>query len=918
MIKPTAARLLIPAILTILVLNSINADTTESRRALVIGNGAYHSSPLKNPVNDAEAVGAKLSELGFAVTMKTDVTLSEMETLVRDFTEDLKLSKGTGLFFYAGHAVQVNGYNYLIPLGAGIEAEDEVAFKAFNSGQLLEKMESAGNAANLIILDACRDNPFAASFRSSSRGLSMVEAPAGSLIAYATAPGKTAADGDGEHGVFTSALLNHIEDPGTDVEILLRDVRADVIRVTEGKQTPWTSSSLVTPFYFADSELILAKIAARKEAVMSELTSLNREIERLNEAQKAAESDSERRGLELEQEKHEARMEAARLEAEQLKREEERQRQEAARRRSEEAARTRMLAEEKAQQEQLLAAAEEKRHEMEALKRAGDDPDILLGNINALEESIKEIERSYASAWSTISGEIAATYRIKQEAIDAIEIDPWESDAEFQIRIDKLKNDLNRQERSEQNSRKTSHEQSKEEQLQDLKTQLAAAVTALESKSWTLSGSEVKLTPFDFNRDLKEWPFRVESLNPAVPYTTILSTALRDSEDLRADYQKIDRSLKSSALFAEITYGYDHKSEYSGMMTVYDLIVKSVRIIDLLDENRTFISDNKSCIAASFSFIEQRNEPRSMFKERSFSSEDGALDVYYRGAHIGTTPFKSDLFLPGIYPFLLNSSSNKAGGGISIVSIPEESYRQIMLEAPLVFVHGGTFNMGDRSGDSDEKPAHSVSISSSFHMGKYELTTKLYRFIRWGTAPANADDGEKPATGISWFDAVEFCNQLSLKEGLDPVYRINETSVYWDREKNGYRLPTEAEWEYAARGGAVDSDSGSYAGNRRLDTVGWSKNNSGGQLHPVGQKAANELGIYDMNGNVWEWCWDWYGEYSSASARDPQGPWTGETKVLRSGDFNQSSMYCDNTNRYDEEPEHRSLSIGLRLVRNAE
>ena len=918
MIRKTAVRLFVPTLLIILIFTSLHADTAESRTALVIGNGVYRSSPLRNPVNDAKAVGTKLTELGFAVTMKTDVTLSEMETLVRNFTEDLKASKGTGLFFYAGHAVQVDGYNYLIPLGAGIEAEDEVAFKAFNSGQLLEKMESAGNAANLIILDACRDNPFAASFRSSSRGLSMVEAPAGSLIAYATAPGKTASDGDDEHGVFTSALLNHIEDPGIDVEVILRDVRAEVIRKTQGKQTPWTSSSLVSPFYFADSQLILAKIAARKEALSAELASLNREIERLNEAQKAAESDSDRRGLELEQKKQEARLEAARLEAEELKREEERQRQEAELRRNEEAARIRMLTEEKAQQAQLLAAAEEKRREMEALKQAGDDPDILLGNINALEESIKEIEQSYASAWAAISGEIAATYRIKQEAIDAIEIDPWESDTEFNTRIDKLKNGLDRQKRNEQNSRKASHERSKDEQLQDLKSQLASAVRALESKRWTLSGSEVKLTPFEFNRNLKEWPFRVESQNPAVPYTTILSKVFRDSEDLRTDYQKIDRALKSSSLSVEITYGYDHKSENSGMMTVYDLIIRSVRIVDLLDENRIVVSDNKSRIAATFSYVEQRNEPRSMFKERSFSSQDESLEVYYRGAHIGTTPFKSDLFLSGIYPFLLKSRSNQAGGGITVVAIPEESYREIMLEAPLVFVQRGSFIMGSAQGSSDEKPAHSVSLSSSFNMGKYELTTKLYRFIRWGTASVNAEDGDKPATGISWLDAVEFCNQLSLQEGLEPVYRINETSVFWDREKNGYRLPTEAEWEYAARGGAVDSDSGAYAGNRRIDSVGWFKNNSSGRVHPVGQKSANELGIYDMSGNVWEWCWDWYGEYSSAPATDPKGPWTGETKVLRSGDFNQSSGYCDNYNRYDEEPEHRSSSIGLRLVRNAE
>ncbi len=278
-------RFVILLLLTVFIFYPIFGEDTQSRTALIIGNSNYASSPLKNPVNDASAMAERLSTLGFEVTLKTNVTLSEMEASVRRFAADLEKNRGVGLFFYAGHAVQVDGYNYLIPLGAGIESEDEIKFHAYNAGQVLESMEGAGNGANLIFLDACRDNPFAASFRSSSRGLRMVEAPSGSLIAYATAPGKTAADGDGVNGVFTEALLNHIDEPEIDVEVLLRDVRADVIEKTDGKQTPWTSSSLITPFYFADSELIFSRIAARKEAVSAEVVTLNREIERLKMGQ---------------------------------------------------------------------------------------------------------------------------------------------------------------------------------------------------------------------------------------------------------------------------------------------------------------------------------------------------------------------------------------------------------------------------------------------------------------------------------------------------------------------------------------------------------------------------------------------------------------------------------------------------------
>ncbi len=230
-------------------------DTTDTERriALVIGNGGYKSSPLKNPVNDAVDVSARLGRLGFEVAKGMDMTRKEMRKAIRKYGNDLKKG-GVGLFYYSGHGMQVKGRNYLIPVGVDIQSEDEVEDEAIDAGMVLRKMDSAGNAMNMVFLDACRDNPFARSFRSSQGGLAQMDAPSGSLIVYSTAPGSIAADGSGRNGTFTKNLLLHLSISGLEVGQLLRKVRVSVKKETGGKQIPWESSSLEGNFYFVSKE----------------------------------------------------------------------------------------------------------------------------------------------------------------------------------------------------------------------------------------------------------------------------------------------------------------------------------------------------------------------------------------------------------------------------------------------------------------------------------------------------------------------------------------------------------------------------------------------------------------------------------------------------------------------------------------
>jgi uncharacterized caspase-like protein len=221
----------------------------DQRLALVIGNSRYINSPLANPVNDAEDIAAALEKTGFEVILKTDANRRAMEQAVRDFGRRLR-SGGVGLFYYAGHGLQIDGRNYLIPVDAVIESESDARYESVDAGRVLGKMEDAGNGLNIVILDACRDNPFARSFRSGQKGLAKMDAPVGSLLAYSTAPGSVAADGTGRNGLYTSKLLRFIHAPGIKIEDMFKQVRREVMAESGKKQVPWESSSMAGDFYF--------------------------------------------------------------------------------------------------------------------------------------------------------------------------------------------------------------------------------------------------------------------------------------------------------------------------------------------------------------------------------------------------------------------------------------------------------------------------------------------------------------------------------------------------------------------------------------------------------------------------------------------------------------------------------------------
>ncbi|MGV8059704.1 MAG: caspase family protein [Smithellaceae bacterium] len=239
-------------VLTILTLinPSPSSAANERRMALVIGNGSYAASPLRNPVNDATDMASSLKMMGFNVILKTNASKKDMGKAVEDFEKQLK-GRDVGLFYYAGHGVQVNGVNYLIPIGSKVNEETDMEYEAIDAGRILAAMHNAKSRVNIVILDACRDNPYVRSFRSSTRGLAVIaRAPTGTIISYSTSPGDVALDGKGRNSPYTSLLMQYMKQPGLTIEQVFKNVRQKIDSDTDGKQVPWELSSLKGDFFF--------------------------------------------------------------------------------------------------------------------------------------------------------------------------------------------------------------------------------------------------------------------------------------------------------------------------------------------------------------------------------------------------------------------------------------------------------------------------------------------------------------------------------------------------------------------------------------------------------------------------------------------------------------------------------------------
>lgn len=274
--------LLLP--ITIFSFPNLSFSAPEQRLALLIGNSSYtHGGSLDNPVNDVRAIKKALEGLGFTVMKYENCSQKTMKRAMDKFGRKLR-GRDVGLFFYAGHGVQVRGHNYLLPVDAKLDTAHDAEYDCVRADRVLAKMEGAGSKTNIVILDACRDNPFERSWRRGTEGsgLAFMNAPSGSLIAYSTAPGKTALDGRGKNSPYTSALLEHIGTPNITVLEMFQGVRSTVMAKSRGGQIPWESTSLRGNFYFTKqgTDNRFGQVQARLERERQEFEKAKAEFER--------------------------------------------------------------------------------------------------------------------------------------------------------------------------------------------------------------------------------------------------------------------------------------------------------------------------------------------------------------------------------------------------------------------------------------------------------------------------------------------------------------------------------------------------------------------------------------------------------------------------------------------------------------
>ena len=770
---------------------------SDRRVALVIGNGAYTEAPLRNPVNDARAMKAALEACKFEVTLLENAEKRPMEEAIRTFGRRIQ-GGAVGLFYFVGHGIQLKGDNYLIPIGAKLEQEDEVPYQAVNLGQVLDKMETAKIALNILILDACRNNPFARSWHrgSGEKGLASVNAPTGTLISYATAPGKTAADGSGENGVYTEALLQELKEPGVPLLNVFQRVRQKVKTRSGDVQVPWESNSTVGDFYFRPQRT--AEDIAREQAVLAdEARRIEAELAKL-QADKTA--NLQRLGAAETQKREQALQEQLRLKG----LEEKRLADEGDRRRrlQADAAQLDEAAKAQAAQREQQRVAEEAR--LAELKRKLEAERTGMGS-----STILSLVQARAEVASLTKKKIEVEQRVQAEQIKALAT----LEADFQALAQKRPNPAPKDEfetMAQYQARLAEHAKAKA----DLDTRLRLEKESLEARYGKASADQA--SPFTQQIEAlaeRKYPvpftLQLQSYNAEKGEYKILFQSMADPSSLgyRATLKlapEVARGLKSRAalLHAEGEGGIDGKV---GHVAVLDPVLGGLAIQG---------------------FQEVPRPPTS---------------------HIGMT----------------------------LAEIP-----------------AGSFAMGGSDGMAvqDERPQHRVTVPT-FWIGKTTVTQAQWLAVM-DTNPSHFKGDNLPVEQVGWGDAKRFIAALNAKE-----------------TQYIYRLPSEAEWEYACRAGATGERYGD------LDAIAWYGSNSGRTTQPVGQKQPNAFGLYDMLGNVWQWCEDnWHDDYEGA----PQdgSAWSGsDTRcVIRGGSWGLDAKSIRSALRSGRSRTGQSYTTGFRVV----
>ncbi len=532
-----------------------SAEKIESVRgvALVIGNAAYKkTTPLANPGNDARDVADAMEKLGWKVLCYNDASLAQMRTAVREFASALKGQKA-GFFFYAGHGLQVDGINYLVPVDADIKLKSEVPEVAMKNDFVLQTMDEVGVPLKIVVLDACRDNPFE-STRSTggTRGLAVqATAPSGTVIVYATAPNDVSQDGPGRNGVFTEAFLENLGAPGLEFREVFDKTGESVRKRTSGAQNPWMNSSYYGKLYFVSPQEAERQASQRLGQVQEELATLQKEQAARDAAIAAAKSAVERDRLTLESRKATALEAAKKTEAEALERAK--------------SLATARIAEEERNRSDAAARAREAEVQLVLLRKQAEERRTLMGSVldtDAManyyiklrqhEFAIKEVRDRFKENLAQRIVALDESLDKRLQEIETYKKEPWESPTELEERKAEAMALIRRDHEREVASLRASYSKSEEAEVKGLQKELDALTATIAKKQWTVPLESMSLARSDFDDVNKSWIFSLSCKEPIFNTEITVKVPHTNRDELRENYIALDNTWQAGAMVPQV------------------------------------------------------------------------------------------------------------------------------------------------------------------------------------------------------------------------------------------------------------------------------------------------------------------------------------------------------------------------------
>lgn len=794
-----------------------------ARKALVIGNASYQDKPLINTVNDAQDMKQKLEALGFEVKPVYNANYEQMGREIAEFTNNLD-SIDEAVFFYAGHGVQLEGENYLLPVSPRIIDKYTVQFNSIKCNEIIARMERPKVA--IIFLDACRDNPFAWA-RSLNRGLaSIARVYPNQCVVFSTQPGDEAADmgANERNSPFTAALLKYIDQPMRFDDVFM-NVRNEVEKQTGNKQIPSRTGDLREIYYFV-KETLKPEIGNNIEipALPPGLTSSSSlpKTQPQNVSSSFGYPQPPVTSSPPAGEKH--------------------------------------------------AQAEQKPDSKPPVKVKEDI--VILPNNSAV-PPITSIKPAVESPKPTIPAE---------------ETKPPETEPSKTNSNDLL---------ASLNEFFAKHGTNPDQSKQD------APATQTNKEAETVTPKQ------EAKHEEKAVPPKSDS------ETKTNSSPASSQPGLTSEIALVKPEKPLEPVKTEVPASIQKKEEFGALEVIANA------------DGEIFIDDQD---IAYKSIKKNTKLPIPQLKT-------GKCRITFKSPKYMDT---KDLIIEKDQTQLL-----------------EFSFPELPVPKGLMRISGGTFSMGSKKGDRAEQPVHKVSLSTyaigitevtvgqfnSFIQGTRYRTTaemngkayivdkkkgdfKQEKNISW-RKPGYEGSDDHPVSCVSWYDAISYCNWRSQQENLQPCYSLNHSNnpsdwtkgtIICDFSANGYRLPTEAEWEFAARGGNQEQ---LYSGGDNLDELAIYAKNCDWQPGRVASMQPNGLGLYDLSGNVAEWCWDWFEEtyYSKSESENPTGPLYPNRKaegrrVLRGGSWYNGDKACRVSSREGWEPERCDNGNGFRVVRS--